>query len=164
MTVTLRFFSSLALALWLGGLVFFSAVVAPTAFSVLPSHVLAGDVVGGTLGALNDLGDGCAVVLLLAFLARGLRGEARRGLFLKGLLAAVALGLSLGLSVVIMPPMAALRAQAHGIENLPVSDPRRVEFERWHHLSVDVMSLEILGVLAVLVLEQIPDRPKPAKP
>ena len=53
MLLTLRILSALALALWLGAMVFFSAAVAPTAFSVLPDRTLAGNVVNGTMRTLH---------------------------------------------------------------------------------------------------------------
>src|ERR1700740_764492 len=70
----------LALGLWLGALVFFGAVVAPTAFRVLTPlfaneaqvfHA-AGLVVGGSLVALHWMGLLCGIVFLAASIfARG---------------------------------------------------------------------------------------------
>jgi len=50
----LRFLMLLSLVVWLGGLIFFSFVVAPTLFSVLPTRHLAGSVVSRSLGAALD--------------------------------------------------------------------------------------------------------------
>src|SRR5579863_10219351 len=52
----LRYLMLLSLIVWLGGLIFFAFVLAPTAFSVLPSRHLAGTVVGRSLGALHWMG------------------------------------------------------------------------------------------------------------
>ena len=46
----------LSLVVWLGGLIFFAFVVAPTVFSVLPTRHLAGSVVTRSLGALHWMG------------------------------------------------------------------------------------------------------------
>jgi uncharacterized membrane protein len=53
----LRYLMLLSLIVWLGGLIFFSFVVAPTVFSVLPTRHLAGNVVSrsGFPGLLDDL-------------------------------------------------------------------------------------------------------------
>jgi uncharacterized membrane protein len=56
----------LALVVWVGGLVFFAFVVAPVAFTVLPSTHIAGTVVAGTLGVLNTIGLVCGVLILVA--------------------------------------------------------------------------------------------------
>src|SRR5438445_12478937 len=61
----LRYLMLLSLIVWLGGLIFFSFVVAPTAFSVLPSRHLAGSVVSRSLTALHWMG----LVSGLVFLA-----------------------------------------------------------------------------------------------
>ena len=49
----LRFLMMLSLVVWIGGLVFFAFVLAPTAFQVLPNTHLAGNVVGRALGKLH---------------------------------------------------------------------------------------------------------------
>src|SRR5882724_5038999 len=52
----LRYLMLLSLIVWLGGLIFFSFVVAPTVFSVLPTRHLAGSVVSRSLTALHWIG------------------------------------------------------------------------------------------------------------
>ena len=52
----LRFVMVLSLVVWIGGLIFFAFVLAPTAFTipdVLPNTHLAGNVVGRALGKLH---------------------------------------------------------------------------------------------------------------
>src|SRR5712692_5696176 len=61
----LRYLMLLSLVVWLGGLIFFSFVVAPTAFSVLPSRHLAGSVVSRSLSALHWMGLASGVVFLV---------------------------------------------------------------------------------------------------
>src|SRR6266403_4089091 len=65
-----RFFVLLSLILWIGGIVFFSAVVAPSVFSVLTpiegGRHWAGEIVNRSLGALHWMGLVCGVVFLLA--------------------------------------------------------------------------------------------------
>jgi len=63
----LRFLMLLALAIWLGGLIFFP-VVAQTAFSILPSSHLAGEMVRDSLRELHWMGFVSGVVFLASSL------------------------------------------------------------------------------------------------
>src|SRR2546430_11739740 len=60
----LRYLMLLSLIVWLGGLIFFSFVVAPTVFSVLPTRHLAGSVVSRSLSALHWIGIVSGIVFL----------------------------------------------------------------------------------------------------
>ena len=64
----LRFLMLLALIVWIGGIIFFAFVHAPTLFSVLPNHQMAGDVVSATLTKLHWMGLISGVVFLIASL------------------------------------------------------------------------------------------------
>jgi len=63
-----RFLMLLALIVWIGGIIFFAFVLAPTLFSVLPTTKLAGDVVNATLTKLHWMGLISGVVFLIASL------------------------------------------------------------------------------------------------
>ena len=58
----LRYLMLLSLVVWLGGLIFFSFVLAPTVFTVLPTRHLAGNVVSRSLTALHWMGRARSVV------------------------------------------------------------------------------------------------------
>jgi len=58
-----RILRTLALTLWLGGILFFGAVLAPTAFRVLPTIHDAGLVVGASLASLHHIGLICAALI-----------------------------------------------------------------------------------------------------
>jgi len=58
----------LSLVCWIGGLMFFAFVLAPTAFSVLPTTHLAGNVVGRALGKLHWIAIFSGVVYLISSL------------------------------------------------------------------------------------------------
>ena len=58
----------LALIVWIGGIIFFAFVLAPTLFGVLPTTKLAGDVVNATLSKLHWMGLISGVVFLIASL------------------------------------------------------------------------------------------------
>src|SRR6516165_6661956 len=60
----LRYLMLLSLIVWLGGLIFFAFVVAPTAFSVLPTRHLAGNLVARSLHSLHWMGLVAGIVYL----------------------------------------------------------------------------------------------------
>ncbi len=122
----------LAIACWLGAIIFFSAIVAPTVFTQL-SIAEAGKVVSTLFPRYYLLGYiAGAVALAIAIyfaVARGPRGwwsTAAVGL-------AIALALTIYAGAVVRPKVDAIRTVAE--EQNP--DPaRRAEFDRLHHLSV----------------------------
>lgn len=59
-----RFLMLLSLVIWIGGIIFFAFVVAPTVFKpgILPSHQLAGNVVSRSLSLLHGIGITCGIV------------------------------------------------------------------------------------------------------
>ena len=64
----LRFLMLLALIVWIGGIIFFSFVEAPTLFMVLPTTRMAGDVVSASLGKLHWIGLISGIVFLVCSL------------------------------------------------------------------------------------------------
>jgi len=58
----------LALIVWIGGIIFFAFVEAPTLFTVLPTTKLAGDVVSASLTKLHWMGLGSGVIFLICSL------------------------------------------------------------------------------------------------
>jgi uncharacterized membrane protein len=63
-----KFLMLLALIVWIGGIIFFAFVLAPTLFGILPTTKLAGDVVNATLGKLHWMGLISGVVFLVCSL------------------------------------------------------------------------------------------------
>ena len=76
----LRFLMLLSLVVWIGGLIFFAFVLAPTAFQVLPNTHLAGNVVGRALGKLHWIAIFSGIVFLICFAALQPRHEGTRAL------------------------------------------------------------------------------------
>src|ERR1043166_7840967 len=64
----LRFLMLLALVVWIGGIIFFAFVEAPTLFTVMPSTRLAGDVVNPSLSKLHWMGLLSGVIFLICSL------------------------------------------------------------------------------------------------
>lgn len=148
MVNTLRFLMLLALTVWLGGIVFFGAVMAPALFSTLPTRHLAGAVVTRTLGTLHLIGLISGVVFLAAsvthsYLTRG----AVNLVSTPHLLIVLMLVLTLLSQFAIAPKMASLRAELGVIDDVAPDDARRVEFNRLHRWSTRLeMTVLLLGL------------------
>ncbi len=156
-----RWLHTVALSLWLGGLIAIGALVAPMAFSTLrgssvltfaQANSLAGGIVGGSLFSFNSLCCVCGAVLLLSN-ALLLRHASRRWivgcLFITILLLASALLLGFWLT----PAMNA--ARSHG--DLPT-------FDRLHHLYEQISTLVQFPLLLVLAwLGAVRDGSRPAE-
>ena len=150
----LRFFMMLSLVVWLGGLIFFAFVVAPSAFSVLPTRHLAGALVTRTLGALHWMGIVSGVVFLGASMgySYGLRGAAQPGAARHVLIYAM-LVLTLVSQFGIMAHMSKLRADMGEIDLIAPTDARRVEFNRLHEWSTRLEgAVLVLGLAAIFAL------------
>ena len=149
----LRFFMLLSLAAWVGGIICFAFVVAPTLFSVLPARNLAGLVVSRSLTLLHSMGVVCgAAFLVLSLLeAHGATGNwrvlAARNLLVLGMVA-----LTLGSQTMVAAKMAALRVQMGDIDLVPADDARRVAFNQLHQWSTRLETMVLLLGLAVLYL------------
>jgi len=131
----LRFLMLLALVVWLGGLIFFAFVVAPTVFSpgLLPTRHLAGEIVGRSLGALHWMGIVSGIVFLMSSaIYNRITGRNARPLAGRHLLVVLMLLLTVISQFAIMPKMHSLRSQAGVIDDVPVDNPLRMEFDRLH--------------------------------
>ena len=151
----LRFAMLLALVVWLGGLIFFAFVVAPTVFSpgLLPTRHLAGEIVGRSLGALHWMGIVSGIVFLIssAIYNRMTVGSARP-LAGRHLLIALMLLLTVISQFAISPKMHEIRAEAGVIDNIPLESPLRMEFDRLHVWSEKFEEAVFLLGLAALFL------------
>jgi uncharacterized membrane protein len=154
----LRFLMFLCLVVWVGGIIFFSFVVAPTAFSgILPSRELAGRFVGHSLGALHWIGLVAGLVFIATSLAysRMASGFARpmsaRNVFVALMLLLTAISL-----FSVTPRMDALKTSMGVIDNVSITDARRIEFNRLHGRSVELEVGVLLMGLAVIYLTAKP--------
>ncbi len=150
MSQILRFLRVLALGAWIGAIIYFAAVVTQGAFSVLPSQDVAGLLVGYTLGGLHLMGLIAAVIFIVASVAltKSLRAfiePAVIGVILMVVLTIASQGY-------VIPRMNVLRTQMVSIQATPGNDPRRVEFDKLHSVSVDLEVGVLLIGLAALFL------------
>jgi hypothetical protein len=132
----------LLLAAWVGAAIFFSAIVAPALFAVLPTRELAGAVVGRVLPMLNWAGLIIALALLASRRLDQTTTTARRIIAagVSALAAATACGL------LISARIEALRRTMPGpIDSLAPGDPLRQAFGQWHALSVLALAVGIVA-------------------
>jgi hypothetical protein len=150
MTNALRFVRVFALGAWVGAIIYFAAVVTQGAFAVLPNRDTAGLMVGYTLGGLHLMGLIAAVIFVAASvaIAKSLKAfvePAVIGVILMAVLTTASQGY-------VIPKMAMLRTQMVSVEATPGNDPRRIEFDRLHGISVDLEVGVLLIGLASLFL------------
>src|ERR1700688_3652186 len=122
----LRFLMLLSLVCWIGGLIFFAFVLAPTAFSVLPTTHLAGNVVGRALGKLHWIAIFSGIVYLVSSLlySRFTDGTAHV-LAVRHVLLCLMLALTLISQFGIIPRMDTLRASLGDGRAAPLDNPDR---------------------------------------
>lgn len=156
----------LCLAVWVGGLLYFGAVVAPVAFGQLmpmfsdPAfgvHV-AGTMVRGSLLRLHDIGlVAGALMLLLCIVERAAR-MTHRSIAPQLALLAVMLGLTAYSQYSIIPRMETLRLQSGAaIDNPASTDPAREDFNRLHTLSTTLEEIVLGCGLGLIVLYARPE-------
>jgi len=149
----LRFLMLLSLVCWIGGLIFFAFVLAPTAFSILPSTHLAGNVVGRALGKLHWIGFVSGIVFLGSSLlySRLTDGTAHVFAARHALLCAM-LALTLISQFGIIPRMDVLRGSLGEVRAAPIDNPQRIQFDALHVWSTRVEGAVLLLGLAVVYL------------
>ena len=147
-----RFLLILALVVWIGGIIFFSFVVAPATFSLLPAQEVAGRLVAYSLKSLHIIGLICGVIFLTSTFLLQLRR-------VKTLRAAVLLMILLTAfsQFGVTPEMEKIREAVGGsIQALPHQDAGRAAFDRLHQISVILECLVLLagiGVVGLLAAE-----------
>lgn len=157
MLTTLRIVELLSLAVWLGGMVFFSFFVAPAAFAVLPSRHLAGSLVAWLLPRIHLLGLFCGLIFLVALaLEQRLAGGSLRVILVPAVLILLVL-LSSGVNhYVLAGKMIGLRVEMKeafgGVDQTPRDHPLRTRFGRLHGYSSLLMTANLVLVLGLFVL------------
>jgi uncharacterized membrane protein len=138
----------LALVVWLGAVVFFSFVVAPSVFGVLPPET-AGQVVGTIFPRYYCLGAGAGTVALLAALVLRARASATRPWSATSVMLASMLLATLYAGRVVQPRAQALRPRLH---DSVVEPGIRAEFDRLHRQAVRLNgAVLLLGLATVCV-------------
>src|SRR5215475_13477445 len=150
----LAFTETLLLAVWLGSMIFFSFAVAPSAFAVLPSRHLAGQVVNSLISKLELMGLVVGPILILLYIAswkacRLLPMTRVVRIFLAIVMTASAVISRIWLS----PAFRDLRqAMIDDIDQVAPTDPLRVQFDNLHQYSVASMSVAVFAGIVLLFL------------
>jgi len=150
----LAFFEALLVAVWLGSMMFFSFAVAPSAFSVLPSRHLAGQIVTSTIGKVEVLGlvlgSLLIVIQIAAWRARSSEGGGR---VIRSLLIIVMMAMAALSRFWISPAMTSLREAMGGrIDDVSATDPLRLEFNDLHKYSVWLMGTAMIAGIGLLFM------------
>jgi hypothetical protein len=158
LAVVVRDVRLLLIALWLGGAVFFSATVAPSAFGVLRARGIpyaneaAGTIVTRTLSVVNI--GGFIIALLLLASAFLFRRRVKRRAFLLEIISLALLAIATGTGQwIIAARMLALRAaMGRPIDDVAMDDPLRVSFNSLHGYSVTTLAIAIIMAAIALLL------------
>ena len=143
----------LSLICWIGGLIFFAFVLAPTAFQVLPSTHLAGNVVGRALSKLHWIAIISGVVFLVSSLLYSRLTDGTAHVFAaRHVLLCLMLALTLLSQFWIMPRMDTLRASLGEVSSAPIDNPARIQFDALHVWSTRVEGAVLLLGLVVVYL------------
>ena len=154
----LRFLMLLSLVVWLGGVIFLAFVEAPTVFSpgLLPTRHMAGSIVGRSLDLLHYMAIASGVIYLFAsILYSRMATGTPRPMAARHLLIVLMLILTLISQFAISPKMHAQRAEVGVIDDVPIDNPQRREFERLHVWSEKFEeAVLLLGLVAIYVTAQ----------
>ncbi len=151
----MNFFSDirrLLLILWLGGACFFSFAVAPSAFSVLPSREIAGQLVSQTLAIVNYSGVVVGLILLASsFVAQGNANRFRLWAE-RFLLLILTLACAVGQFVIALW-LSLIKGQiGRPIDEVAADDPLRIQFNNFHQYSVWVLAAAMIAALIAYFL------------
>lgn len=151
---TLAFFEVLIIGIWLGSMMFFSFAVAPSAFGVLPSRHLAGQIVSSTLMKVEILGLILgSVLLVIQMLGWGARAAEGRGRLIRAVLIVVLIAMAALSRFWVSPALNSLRSAMGGqIDDVPATDPLRIQFNDLHQYSVWLMGTAMLAGIGLLFL------------
>ena len=150
MVVAARILRLLAFAVWMGGLAFFGAVVAPTAFRTFGATQPFAEFIARSLLLLHSIGLWCGVAIFIALRTLGARAyklSAQAGLVL------LMIVLTFVSNKLIILPMEHDRQASGGNVNLLLKgSPLRDDFEARHAWSTRVEGIVMLAGLGLAVL------------
>ena len=147
----LRFLMLLSLVAWIGGLIFFAFVLAPTVFSVLPNTHLAGNVVRSALSKLHWIAIVSGIIFLISSLLLSRITGGTPHLFApRNILIVLMLILTSISQFGIMPRMDKLRATIGDFASVAANNPAKIQFDSLHVWSTRVEGVVLLlGLIAV---------------
>jgi len=154
MATLVRFLQFFALGTWVGSILYFGAIVAPAAFTVLTEDQ-AGALVGVTLGRLHLLGIIAGAIYLLV---TALWGRSAAALLRPApLLVFLMLVATFVSQFWVIATMDGLRAQMGSVAATPAGNALRASFDRLHRLSVNLeMAVLVAGLIALFLTSRVP--------
>jgi len=164
MNTLLRALRLLSIMVWVGGLIFFAFVEAPTAFKVMGTNRQFALLIDGSITTLNRLGHATGLLFLIATLLLWLRSTARgrRILLAQIILVILMIAATLYVQAGIIPAMQRDRASVGGdIASVPTSNPARIDFDRLHALSEKFEGAALFlgpGVILLMAFEPSGER------
>src|ERR1700712_4121784 len=154
MTTFFRILRLLSLVTWIGGLIFFVAVVTRVAFATMPDAHLAGLIVRGTLIDLHHIGFIAGAVYLISTLTLiATQRDSHIFRAVEVLIVFVMLILTSYSHFSVLPRMEADRLSLGGtVDATTASPPANQHFERLHSLSEKVEGAILIGGLLLILL------------
>lgn len=155
--VAVRYVVLVALVVWLGGMVVLGAIVAPTAFRVLPvaepdaGRVLAGLLFGEVLRQFHLVTYACGAVVVVGLFVLKFVGPPPAAFVLRLALIFSMLAIAIYTGIPVSREIAQLQQDVRGsMSKLDAGDPRRVRFETLHDRSTTLMTVNVgLGLLSL---------------
>ncbi len=137
--------------------------MAPAAFSVLPTHDMAGALQSPILSKLCLMGEGSFLVLFgTSWLLTG-NGAAKLTRSLLTRLPILGFFAAIVIRQLLIPQIDRIRVEAGLIDSLPAGDPSRLLLDRYHRLATGFFSVEIAAALIlVLATARLLSAPSPA--
>jgi uncharacterized membrane protein len=155
MWALVRWLYLMALIVWVGEVVFFSFVVAPSLFRTFPT-AQAGSAVGVIFPTYYRLGYACGAVLLLTTVLLLSAANARLWWSINAGVSVVMLAVTLYAGLVIQPRATELRPQIHAAD---ASQAIKDEFSRLHGLAVTLNGVVLMGGVIASVVTAAALRP-----
>jgi len=143
----IRFFHLLSLVVWLGGMIFFSFIAAPSIFKVLPRET-AGDVVGDIFPKYWVMGYVCGITAIITAILLSVQGKAYPWTMI--ILLFVMSGLTFYSGLVVGLKARDVKAQIRTIEDPSQKEALRLQFKALHKRSTIMNGLIlILGLIVI---------------
>jgi hypothetical protein len=140
----LKFLMLLAITLWLGGIVFFTAIEAPTILHTISDRALGGAIISHSLFELHNFGIACGVIFLGCSMIYSRRSQGKiKAAAPEHLLVLLMLGCTLISQRAVLPAITLLRYA-------PANVGTAAEFARLHAWSVSLEAATLLFGLIVL--------------
>ncbi|MBI3399485.1 MAG: DUF4149 domain-containing protein [Deltaproteobacteria bacterium] len=149
MIVILKFIHLLSLVIWVGGIIFFSFIAAPSIFKVLPRET-AGDVVGDIFPKYWMMGYICSITALVTIIALSFLGRTYPWVRIGLLVLMVGMTFYSGLAV--GAKAREVKAQIHTTEDPAKKEMLRAEFKTMHKRSAILNGIILAFGLVVIFI------------